>query len=254
MTLLGPNDPPPVEVLRPDGAGPVVLTCEHAARAIPERLGDLGLPPGEIDRHIGWDIGALGVATRLSAMLDAPLAIQPYSRLVVDCNRPLGGINHMPEISDGTGIPANRGLSDADRAARHDAIHQPFHAAVTTLLDARAGNDVTLIAVHSFTPALRTSDAARPWDVGALCRTGAPFVGEFLAGLAEADPALCLALNAPYEIEDDGDYTIPIHAEARGLPHALLEIRQDRIADAAGQARFADLVAAALRRAVAAPA
>ena len=45
--------------------------------------------------------------------------------------------------------------------------------------------------------------------------------------------------NEPYAVSDLTDYTVPVHGERRGLPHVEIEIRQDLIAEAAGQAAWA---------------
>lgn len=244
--LLAAGDPEPVEVLRPDGTAPFVLACEHAGRAIPSRLGDLGLAPGEIDRHIGWDIGAGAVARGISAALDAPLVLQRYSRLVIDCNRPGAAPDCIPERSDGTPVPGNRGLDPAGRQRRWDEIHRPFHAALAGLLDRRAGRPAGLVAVHSFTPRLAAAGGARPWHLGLLWRRGGGLGEALMAALGRAEPGLVLARNEPYRIEDISDFTIPVHGEARAIPHVLLEIRQDLIDTPKGQARWARLLCAAL--------
>src|SRR6202047_3234628 len=85
--VLGADDPLPVRVLRPEGRSDFLLTADHAGRAIPRRLGTLGLPASELARHTAWDIGLAGVTERLSEALGAATVLQNYSRLVVDCNR-----------------------------------------------------------------------------------------------------------------------------------------------------------------------
>ena len=49
--------------------------------------------------------------------------------------------------------------------------------------------------------------------------------------------------NEPYAVSDDTDYTIPVHGEARGLINTGIEIRQDLIADPAGQQQWAERLA-----------
>jgi len=246
--LLGADEPPPVEVLNPGGAARVVLACEHAGRAIPRRLGDLGLAPAEMDRHIAWDIGAAAVARRMAAGLDACLVLQRYSRLVVDCNRPREAPDAIPTASDGTTVPANVGLPDAERAARWHEIHEPFHAALSAQIEARRDREtaaLSLITVHSFTPHL--GGVRRPWALGLLRRHDQGLAARLLAALRALAPGETLAINRPYEIDDLTDYTIPVQAERRGLPNVLIEIRNDLIADEAGQARYADMLVAAIR-------
>src|SRR5258708_36519612 len=107
--LLGSEDVPPVVEDNAAGRSPFLLTCDHYGRAIPRILGDLGLPAGEFERHIAWDVGIAGVADALSKHLDAHLIAQRYSRLVIDCNRPPAAPSSIPRISDATAIPGNEG-------------------------------------------------------------------------------------------------------------------------------------------------
>ena len=229
-SLLSPGDPAPVVELRPDGASPFLLIADHAGQAVPARLGDLGLPRSELDRHIGWDIGIAGTTGRLSARLDAHAIAQAYSRLVIDCNRPLHAPGSIVAASDGTEIPGNAGLDDAGRRQRADAIFAPYHARIEAALDERArlGRPTILVAMHSFTPTMNGS--ARPWHAGVLYQRDARFAHALLDALrAEGD--LVVGDNEPYSVSDATDYAIPVHAEARGLPHVELEIRQDLIAE-----------------------
>lgn len=239
MALLAPHDPAPVEVLREDGESDLVLVCDHAGHAIPAALGDLGVPEHERLRHIGWDIGAMAVARIMSARLDAPLVAQRYSRLVIDSNRRPDSPTAMPEVSETTEIPGNRGLSAADREARAAEILVPYHQAITRLLDARraARRRTILIAVHSFTPRFKGVD--RPWHIGVLYNRD-PRVGHALRPLLEAEPGLVVGDNEPYAVDDATDYTIPIHGEQRGLPHVEIEMRQDLLLTEAGQEEWAD--------------
>ena len=120
--LLGAGDPAPVEVVRPAATSPFFLTCEHAGRAFPDRLGTLGLAAPDLERHIAWDIGAAAVARGLSARVDAAIVAQRYSRLVVDCNRAPGAADLVVEVSEDTDVPGNQGLSEAAIEARAAAI------------------------------------------------------------------------------------------------------------------------------------
>lgn len=243
--FLAADEPPAYAAVNPDGGSPYVLLCEHASPRIPRRLGDLGLPEAERYRHIGWDIGAQALALGLSAALDAPLFLTGYSRLVIDCNRPLDATSLMPELSETTVVPGNRGLTAAARQARIEALHQPYHAAVARRLDARqaAGVPTLVVGVHSFTP--RFMGQERPWHAGILFGRAQAFGQALIAALAE-DPALVVAANEPYRIDGD-DYTVPVHGDARGLPAVLLEIRHDLIGDAAGVRDWTLRLAHALR-------
>src|SRR5690349_23562087 len=109
--LLGVNDVDPVFQQNADGRSPFLFTSDHYGRRLPEKLGKLGLPDSELERHIAWDIGIAGVAERLSKLLDVHLIAQRYSRLVIDCNRPPHAASAIPLLSEATTIPGNEGIS-----------------------------------------------------------------------------------------------------------------------------------------------
>ena len=245
--LLGADDPAPVECINADGRAGVVLVCEHAGRAVPAALSGLGLGQAEMDKHIAWDIGAGAVARRMSEHLDAPLVLQRYSRLVIDTNRPLNAPDCIPEVSDGVVVPGNRGLGEADRRSRYEEIHQPFHAAVSDILNSRlaASGSTMLVTVHSFTPVLggKTRDMA----VGLLFNRDRRLADALRETLAQVAPQEIVAMNAPYSVDDESDFAIPVHGEGRGVPHVLIEVRNDLIADAAGQHLWAGRLAEALK-------
>ncbi len=249
--LLAPDEPSPVRVLRPDGRSDLFLTADHAGRMIPRRLRSLGLPPHELERHIAWDIGIAGVTERLSALLDATAVLQTYSRLVIDCNRNPDWPTAMPKISESTPIPANVRLGPADRAARVSEVFRPYHARIEALLDGRtkAGQRTLFIAMHSFTPVFKTE--RRDMQVGVLYDRD-PRLPSILLELLRDEGDLIVGDNAPYAVSGTSDYGIPVYGEARRLPHVEIEIRQDLIADEAGQAawaeRFARLLTVADKR------
>ncbi len=252
--LLDDDEPGPVTVEREAGASPFVIAVDHASNRIPRRLGDLGLPPEERQRHIAWDIGAAAVARGLSEVLDAACVLQNYSRLVVDCNRSPNVTASVPVVSENTPIPGNRELSAAERLARIREVLDPYQDRIADLLDARdaAKRPSVLVAMHSFTPSFLGE--ARPWHVGLLYNRDARLAHALMALLAERHD-LVVGDNEPYAISDETDYTIPVHGEQRGLIHVEIEIRQDLVADPEGQAawieRLADLLPRALDRVVA---
>lgn len=232
--LLAPDEPRPWRIERPAGRSAVFLICDHAGSAIPRSLGSLGLAQIDIQRHIGWDIGAAAVALGLAEALDATLVLQPYSRLVIDCNRPLHSPESVMSLSECTTIPGNRALTAADVARRRREIFAPYHSCIREQLDARLarGQATLLVAVHSFTPMYLGRQ--RPWHAGVLYNRDARLALALGAAL-RLEPGLVVGDNEPYSVGDDTDYSIPEYGERRGLPHVELEIRQDLIADAAGQ-------------------
>lgn len=246
-STLSPCDPSPVEVVNAGGSSNFVLICEHAGAVVPWRLSGLGLPQSELLRHIAYDIGAEGVARQLSNQLDAPLFLQRYSRLVIDCNRPFEAPDCIPEVSDGTVIPGNLQLSESERRQRYTGIHEPFHREVSFFLDRRGTlrKPVVLVAIHSFTPQL-IGGPERPWQLGVLSNRDGSFAARFLAVFRRRNPTMASAHNQPYIVDDLGDYAIPVHGERRGLPHVLLEIRNDLIGDLDGQRTWAAFIAETL--------
>jgi predicted N-formylglutamate amidohydrolase len=242
--LLGLDDPDPVVVIGDGDRSPFLIVCDHAGRATPVSLHRLGLPDAAFETHIAWDIGVRALGEQLGRALGARVIAQAYSRLVVDCNRPPGHPQSIPEVSDGVAIPGNRGLGPADIEARLAAIHRPYHGAIAAEMDARAarGLPTLLVCLHSFTPSM--AGVARPWEIGVLHLGGSPASWALLAALS-AEPGLSVGDNQPYEMGDD-DYTAPFHALARGLDVLEIEVRQDITGDPAGRARMADLLARAL--------
>jgi predicted N-formylglutamate amidohydrolase len=236
--LLAEDEPAPVVIDHPDGASDFFLVCDHAGRRMPRRLGQLGVSDAEMARHIAYDIGAAAVAVQLADALDATLIRQIYSRLVIDCNRDPSVPSSIPEISETTPIPGNVGLPDAERQARRVALFEPYHGAITAALDARAtrARPTAFVAVHSFTPVYKGE--ARPWHVGLLYNRDAR-LSLRLKQLLLAEGDLVVGDNEPYFVNDLTDYSIPVHAERRGLPYLELEIRQDLIATETGQAEWA---------------
>jgi predicted N-formylglutamate amidohydrolase len=247
VPLLDQDEPAPVIVERAESRSPVVFVADHAGRRLPRRLGNLGLSAADLERHIAYDIGILPVARALARAFEAPFVAQTYSRLVVDCNRPTHVAQSIPEISELTPIPANRQISDAARQARIEALFRPYHGAIEALLEARAeaGLPTLLIAMHSFTPVFKGT--TRPWLIGLLYNRDARLAGPLLE-LLNQESAPYVGDQLPYVVDDESDYTLPVHGERRGLPHVGIEIRQDLITEAQGQAAWAAWLEGMFRR------
>lgn len=242
-TLLQADDPHPVDVVNGNSAG-LLLTCEHAGRAVPRSLGNLQLSQEELDRHIAYDIGAAGLAKRLAKRLDAPLVLQRYSRLVIDCNRPIDAPDSITTTSDGTHISANTWLDEDERKQRVAEIHDPYHRTIKKRLDARR-EMVILVSIHSFTPSMNNED--RPWHAGLLFNRDDRLAKQMMPLLAKDD--INLTYNKPYSVDDFTDYTIPVHGEGRGIPHVLIEVRNDQLKNSTAQHQWAERIGSALETA-----
>src|SRR5258708_10659116 len=240
--LLGSEDVPPVLADNAASGSPFLLTCDHYGRSIPRILGALGLPAAELTRHIAWDPGIAGVADALSKHLGAHLIAQRYSRLVIDCNRPPDAPSSIPRISEATVIPGNEGLAREAAALRRRAVFDPYHRRISEVIDQRlrAAVPTALVSLHSFTAVY--AGIARPWHIGTLYHRDTR-LPPLLLKLLRDEPDLVVGDNEPYAVSDETDYTIPVHGEARGLMNSGIEIRQNLIADRAGQALWADRLA-----------
>lgn len=216
-------------------AGGVLVVSDHASNRVPEDI-DLGIDPALLDQHIAVDIGVAGVAELLVEGTGCAAFLGNVSRLVCDFNRDEHQPAVIPVASDGHAIPGNA-LDHKAHEARLARFFRPYHHALEALL---ADHPPALIlSLHSFTPQLASSDEPRPWHCGVLynederaARLAIPLLAA--AGLHVGDqlPYSGKLLNA----------TMNRHAEANGIPYVGLEVRQDLIGDAAGQACWAALI------------
>jgi len=238
---------PFVELVRPAGRPDLLLLADHAGNQVPAELRGLGLPSEEFGRHIAFDIGIARLARRLAALLDAPALLNHCSRLVIDPNRRPGEPSSIPERSDGRLVPGNLGLDRAARAERVRRFFLPWHRAIARRIARcrRAGIDPVLLSLHSFTPRL-SGGPPRPWQVGVLWRDDDRLAAPMLAALRGRGD-LVVGDNEPYSGKDTFGYTIEFHAQRTRLPHLVLEIRQDLIAEKEAAEGWAELLAGCLR-------
>lgn len=214
--------------------GGIVAVCDHASNHVPEDI-ELGIPPGTLDKHIAYDIGAGGVVERMARRHGIAAHLAEVSRLVVDLHREEEVEGVIPTQSDGVLIPGNIG---ANREARLDRFHRPYHEALAAWLDeAEPG---LILSIHSFTPSLESAPAERPWEVSLLyneddraAQHAIRLFGEQGCLVGENEPYSGRELNA----------TMNRHAEALGRPYCAIEIRNDLIATEVGQARWAQMIA-----------
>ena len=214
--------------------GGVVLIADHASNFVPPDI-ELGIDPALMHEHIAIDIGVDGVSKHMARRHGVPAHLACVSRLVCDLNRDKDDPRVVPASSDGHAIPGNFGV---DIEQRLDRFHRPYHAAFSDWLD---GNEPGLIlSLHSFTPALKSAPASRPWEVGILYTTDDRAARHGIRLFAET--GLTVGDNEPYSGKDL-NATMNRHAEARGLPYLGIEVRQDQIDSEAGQAQWGDLIA-----------
>ena len=217
------------------GRTPLLLLCDHASNALPPGTGDLGLDGARLATHIAWDIGAARVTMELAGAFGAAAVLGRWSRLLIDLNRGPDDPTLVMKLSDGSIIPGNRDVDEAEIARRIAAFHAPYHEEVARQAARIAGLATpVLVSVHSFTPSWK--GRARPWQVGVLydrdTRLAAPLMAALRAeGLTVGD-------NEPYSGALEGD-TLNRHGTRMWRPHVLIEIRQDLLEDGAAAAAFA---------------
>lgn len=229
----------PFLVYGEDRPGRFLITCDHATNTVPGEIagGDLGLPREDMERHIAYDVGALGVARHLGQLLDAPVVAANFSRLVIDPNRGEDDPTLLMKLYDGTIIPANRHADRHEVERRLEMCYRPYHAALDELAS-RPG--VVILSIHSFTRQLR-GHPPRPWNIGVLFTKDERF-SRPLIELLKSDNAFCVGENQPYGGHLPGD-SIDRHATQQGRANALIELRNDLIADRDEQRDWAERLA-----------
>lgn len=223
-----PLAPGEVEIIPGDPAAGMVLVCDHASNAIPPELNSLGLTPEQLERHIAYDIGAAELTRTMARATGAPAVLTSFSRLLIDPNRGLDDPTLVMRLSDGAIVPGNARIDEAGIAARVATFYAPYDAAIdaTVASAIAAGHPPAIVSIHSFTPFWNA--VARPWHVGVLWDREGVLAQPLIAAL-QAEGDLVVGDNEPYRGGLPGD-TIDRHATRRGLPDALIEIRQDLIA------------------------
>ena len=231
----------PCEIVAGQGHGRLILLCDHASNRLPEEYGALGLEPAQFERHIAYDIGAAPLTRGLARRLGATAVLSCFSRLLIDPNRGMDDPTLIMRISDGAAVPGNRDVDEEERSRRIARFHQPYHEAISRVVaKVRAEGHVPfLVSIHSFTPVWR--GWPRPWHVGILWDQDEQVARAMIRGfLAQGD--LVVGDNEPYHGALEGD-TLNTHGTKPGLPHALIEVRQDLIAAKTGVDEWVERVA-----------
>lgn len=224
----------PFEVVEGAGEAAPLLICDHASNALPPHYGDLGLAESEFTRHIAYDIGAAAVTRGLAEALGSTAVLSGFSRLLIDPNRGLDDPTLIMRLSDGAVVPANAYVGADEVARRVEAYYDPYHGAIAAEVDRalETGTVPLIVSMHSFTPVWK--GVARPWHVAVLWDSDPRLPLPLIAAL-EAEGDLVVGNNRPYDGALKND-TLYRHATLQGLPHALIEIRQDLISSAEGVA------------------
>lgn len=244
--LIGADDPPPVSVVNSESDSPVVFLCDHAGNHIPGHLANLGVKPADLERHIAFDPGAAALARGLADRFRATALFANYSRLIVDPNRGLDHVDLFWRVSDGTVVPGNQGLTAEQRAQRLAAYYWPYHRRVAAEIDRRVAAGVlpAVIGIHTFTPALH-GEPPRPWHVGVLWQRDGRIAVPLIQRL-RLQGTLCVGDNEPYSGRDYLGGSMERHAIPAGLPHVVIEVRNDLLVRAEGVRRWVGLLGAVL--------
>lgn len=238
-----------VSVVNGHGSSPYLLICEHASNFIPEHFERLGLSLAELSTHIAWDPGAIEVARGMSALLNATLIEANYSRLLIDCNRPLNAPDLIPQISERTVVPGNQALDAGQCEARILLSHRPFHQQVSAVIAEREarGQPSHIITIHSFTPVYKAVE--RPWHIGIIHDADDRLAAKIIDELQQRATAygINIGVNEPYSPDDRVYYTVEQHTRQRGALGAMVEIRNNEIASHADQQQWAQRLAQILQ-------
>ena len=251
--MISADDPPPFTIINPEGKARVLLVGDHASNVMPKALGNLGLDQDALEQHIAYDIGTRKLVNHLSQHLDAPAVLAGYSRLVIDLNRSLEDDSLMPEVSDETPIPGNQNMPAEHRNLRIHSFYTPYRKAIDGMLRGFREQDIVpaFIAIHSFTPQMAGFE--RPWHVGVLWDKDPRIPLPLMENLRAHPERFNIGDNEPYSGKHPADYTIDHHAEASGIPHVSIEIRQDLVDTEEGAERWATILDDALRDILADP-
>ena len=228
----------------------IILVCDHASNHIPAEYDGLGLRRDLLETHIAYDIGAAAVTRAMSEALQAPAILGTHSRLLIDLNRGEDDPTLVMKLSDGAIIPGNAGVTPAEIERRTERYYRPYHAAIAGLVAAARARTVspTLVSIHSFTP--QWKGRPRPWQVGVLWSRRDQRLSSRLLSILRQEPDLCVGDNQPYSGELQGD-CMDRHALETGLPHVLIELRQDLVGTPAGAKAWAARLVPLLQRAIA---
>ncbi len=244
--LLTAKDLAPFYILREEmlPKTPIIVICDHAGEAFPEKLNYLGISKEDRKRHITYDIGTRWIGEYIGEKLSAITLVANYSRLVVDVNRSIDRKDCMPEVSFGTYIPKNQNLTKEERQARIDEIYMPYQQAIQTTVDSFLSNEVKpiLISIHSFAPVI--DGEKRPWEMGILWSDEHSISKDVIKNLKNNNSKFSIGDNQPYSLKDGEDFnnTVKNQATSKGLPSLIVEFRQDMVDTEDSAKKMADIL------------
>jgi len=246
--LIAHDEGPVASLVNDRCAADIILICEHASKRIPRSLDHLGLDEEARSSHAAWDPGAEIVAREMSAILNAPLVLQNFSRLAYDCNRPPDAESAMPAKSEVFDIPGNQNLDNHEKNRRTDAIYRPFHAKIAEIIDRslEAGRAPAIVTIHSFTPVFHGK--ARAVEIGLLHDADTRLVDAMLTASDGGDGDI--RRNEPYGPKDNVTHTLQRHAIPKGFPNVMIEIRNDLLQTQEQQSSMARRMAELVREAL----
>jgi predicted N-formylglutamate amidohydrolase len=233
----------PVEVVPGSETSELLFLCDHASNALPTPYGTLGLDAGQLERHIGYDIGAAAMTRRFAQIFNAPAVLSTYSRLLIDPNRGADDPTLVMRLSDGAIVPGNARVDEAEIAHRRECYWRPYRDAVGAMIErmCAAGPTPVVVCVHSFTD--NWKGVPRPWEIGVLWDTDPRFAVPLIQGLRAA--GFVVGDNEPYDGALEGD-TLDEEVTRRGLAGLLIEARQDLVANAEAARTMAERIAEVL--------
>ena len=146
----------------------IIILCDHASKTIPKKYKNLGLSQKNVNKHIGWDIGALKLAKKISKRTNSTLIYSGYSRLLVDCNRALQTKGAFIKKSEDVIIPGNLEINRAEKILRAKKYYFPYHNKIKSILNKKLRKKIVpiFVSIHSFTPVYLKK--IRPWHIGLL--------------------------------------------------------------------------------------
>lgn len=235
------------KIINPTTKNNFIILCDHASYKIPPKYSNLGLKENQITKHIGWDIGALEVSKIISKKLNATLIHSLYSRLLVDCNRSLNSKTAFIKKSEDIVIPKNRYLKKSEKIYRANNFYFPYQNAIESNIKKKIDKNLIpcLISIHSFTPVYLGKK--RKWHIGILQGKDKRLSSIFIEELLKIK-TITLGVNQPYKLDKIGDYTLPYYYAKFGVPHVLIEIRQDLLVKKNDIIKYAKLISEILKK------